>query len=505
MFPYLSVLVVLPTVGAILVKTFRGRSYVREIALGVALAELGLAIAMANAFSLDQAGVPQLNETHPWIPQIGASWALGVSGIGLVLVLLSTVLTPLVVLAAWKEDTDPRRAANYLALILFLESFMVGIFVARDLFLFYLLFEAMLIPLYFLIGLFGGEQRRYAAVKFLIYSLVGGLVMLVGVIALYVAGPGGDQGFLLDNLTGLTLDQTAERLMFLAFFFAFAIKAPMVPLHTWLPTVAQTARVGTTTLLVAVLDKVGTFGMLTLCLPLFPHASDWAAPVVIILAVVSVIYGALLAIGQQDLLRMVAYASISHFGLMVLGIFAFRQTAAEGASLYMLTHGLSTGALFLLVGFLAERRGSVSIEDFGGLQRVTPVLAGFFLIVGLSVLALPGLAPFVSEIMVLIGSFEVARVAVVVAAAGAILAALYILLAYQKVFTGPAPEGEAATTPDLSWRERVVIGPLIALMLVLGFAPGLALDALRAPAEVALDPVLTTTMGDVIEDAEVSE
>jgi NADH-quinone oxidoreductase subunit M len=500
MFPYLSVLVALPTIGAILVKALgRGRR-VREVALAIGLMELVLAIAMAIQFNPDRAGIPQFSETHSWIPQIGASWALGVSGLGLVLVLLATVLTPLVILAAWKDDADPVKAANYLALILFLESFMVGIFAARDLFLFYILFEAMLIPLYFLIGLFGGEQRRYAAVKFLVYSLVGGLVMLVAVVALYVAGPGGGQGFLLDNLTGLGLDQTAERLMFLGFFFAFAIKAPLVPLHTWLPTVAQTARPGTTALLVAVLDKVGTFGMLTLCLPLFPHASEWAAPVIIVFAVVSVVYGALLAIGQEDLLRLVAYASISHFGLMVLGIFAFRETAMEGAALYMLTHGLSTGALFLVIGFLAARRGSVSVKDFGGLQRVTPVLAGFFLIVGLSVLALPGLAPFVSEIMVLVGSFEVARIAVVVAAAGAILAALYILLAYQKVFTGPVPTGTSATTPDLNWREKLVVGPLVALLLVLGFLPGLALDVLREPAEAALAPIIAVT-----EDAEVSE
>ena len=496
MFPYLSVLVALPTVGAIAVMSLRGatRSRVRVVALAIALAELVLAIVTTTQFNSHRAGKIQLAEVHAWIPQIGASWALGVSGLGLVLVLLATVLTPLVIAAAWKEDTDNARAAKYLALILVLESFMVGIFVARDLFLFYVLFEAMLIPLYLLIGLFGGEQRRYAAVKFLLYSLVGGLVMLVGVVALYVAGPGGDQGFLIDKLTGLTLGQSPERLMFLSFFFAFAIKAPIVPLHTWLPTVAQTARPGTTTLLVAVLDKVGTFGMLTLCLPLFPHAAAWAAPVIIILAVVSIIYGALLAIGQEDLLRLVAYTSISHFGLIVLGIFSFRQTAVEGASLYMLTHGLSTGALFLVVGFLGARRGSVSVRDFGGLQKVVPVLAGFFLIVGLSSLALPGLAPFVSEIMVLIGSYPVARAAVIVAAFGAVLAALYILLAYQKVFTGPTPKALEGT-PDLSWRERLVVGPLVALMLILGFLPGLALDSLRAPSAAAIASVVTITEG----------
>jgi len=362
---------------------------------------------------------------------------------------------------------------------------MVLIFAARDVFLFYVAFEAMLIPLYFLIGLFGGEQRRYAAVKFLIFSLVGGLVMLAGVIALYGAGPGGSQGFLTDNLTGLTLSTTTERLIFVAFFVAFAIKAPMVPLHTWLPTVAQTARPGTTALLVAVLDKVGTFGMISLCLPLFPGASRWAAPVIIGFAVASIIYGALLAIGQKDLLRLVAYTSVSHFGVMVLGIFAFRQTALEGAAFYMLNHGLSTGALFLVVGFLVKRRGSAQIADFGGLQRVVPVLAGTFLIIGLSALALPGLSPFVSEIMVLVGAYPAARAAVIVAIVGVVLAALYILLAYQRIFTGPVREG-LEKTPDLSLREKLVTGPLIVAMVVLGFLPGLALTVVREPAAAAI-------------------
>lgn len=488
MFPYLTVLIVLPAAGAILVKVAGAKAWTRVLAVGIAFAEAALACAMAVEFNPDQAGQPQFEETHSWIPSIGASWALGVTGLGLALVLLAVVLTPLVMLAALKEDDNSMRMANYLALILLLESFAVGVFAARDLLLFYVFFEAMLIPLYFLIGLFGGEQRRYAAVKFLIYSLVGGLVMLVAVIALYSAGPGGEQGFLLDNLTGLALNETAERLMFLGFFLAFAIKAPVVPLHTWLPTVAQTARPGTTALLVSVLDKVGTFGMLTLCLPIFPHASDWAAPVIIVLAVVSIIYGALLAIGQHDLLRLIAYASISHFGLIVLGIFAFRQTAAEGAALYMLAHGLSTSALFLIVGFLVTRKGSVDIRDFGGLQRVTPVLAGFFLVAGLSALALPGLAPFVPEIMVLVGSFGAAQAAAIVAAAGTVLAALYILFAYQKVFTGPTPE--KATMADLSWREKVAVGPLLALLVVLGFLPGLALGILRDPAQDAIAEVL---------------
>jgi len=501
MFPFLTVLVLLPTVAAVVLftlpKSARGAS--RRVALGFALAELVLAVVMAANFDASTAGEQQFGELHSWIPQIGASWALGVNGIGLLLVLLSVVLTPLVILAGWKDDEDPDRRMKYLALILALEAFMVLIFAARDVFLFYVAFEAMLIPLYFLIGLFGGEQRRYAAVKFLIFSLVGGLVMLAGVIALYGAGPGGDQGFLTDNLRGLSLDTTTERLIFVAFFFAFAIKAPMVPLHTWLPTVAQTARPGTTTLLVAVLDKVGTFGMISLCLPLFPHASRWAAPVIIAFAVVSIIYGALLAIGQKDLLRLVAYTSVSHFGVMVLGIFALRQTSVEGSAFYMLNHGLSTGALFLVVAFLIQRRGSAQIADFGGLQKVVPVLAGTFLIIGLSALALPGLSPFVSEIMVLVGAYPAASVGVIVAIVGVVLAALYILLAYQKIFTGPVREG-LEKTPDLSWREKLVTGPLIVAMLVLGFVPGIAISVLRDP---VTDAITTAVPAD--SSAEVSE
>jgi NADH-quinone oxidoreductase subunit M len=484
MFPFLTVLVVLPAIGAGVLWALpaSARSRVREIALSITVVEFILAAVMFVQFDRDTAGAFQFAETYSWIAQIGTSWALGINGLGLAMVLLAVILTPLAILAGWREDTDIKKRTNYLALILLTQAFMVGIFVARDVFLFYVFFEAMLIPLYFLIGMFGGLQRRYAAVKFLIFSLVGGLVMLVGVIALYFQGPGGAQGFLTDNLTNIDFSTTAERLIFLSFFLAFAIKAPMFPLHTWLPDVAETARVGTTALLVAVLDKIGTFGMLTLCLVLFPEASRWAAPVIIVFAVISVLYGALLAIGQENMLRLVSFTSISHFGIMVLGIFAFQQTSIEGAALYMFNHGLSTGALFFVVGFLIVRRGSANIHDFGGLQKVVPVLAGTFLIIGMSALALPGLSPFVSEIMVLIGAWSTVPVAVVFATLGVVLAALYILLMYQRVFTGPTPKG-LKKTRELSLRERLVAWPLIGLMLILGFFPALAINYLREPAQ----------------------
>lgn len=497
MFPFLTVMVAVPAVGAALLWALPSglRTRSREIALGVVGLELVLAVALFAQFDTGAAGQIQFEETYAWIPQIGASWALGVNGIGLLMIVLAALLTPLAILAGWKDDAEePARRTHYLALVLLSLAFMVGIFAARDVFLFYVLFEAMLIPLYFLIGSFGGAQRRYAAVKFLLYSLVGGLIMLVGVVALYFQGPGGEQAFLTDNLTGLDLATSTERLIFLAFFLAFAIKAPMVPLHTWLPTVAENARPGTTALLVAVLDKIGTFGMLTLCVALFPEAARWAAPVIILFAVISVIYGALLAIGQKDMLRLVAFTSVSHFGIMVLGIFAFTQTSIEGAALYMFNHGLSTGALFLAVGFLIARRGTADVTAYGGLQRIVPVFAGTFLVIGLSALALPGLSPFISEIMVLVGSFETARVAVIVSAVGVVLAALYVLLTYQKVFTGPVREG-LEDTAELSTRERVVLWPLVILMLILGFLPGIALDTVREPAADIVATVSTEEAG----------
>jgi NADH-quinone oxidoreductase subunit M len=503
--PWLTLLILWPLVGALVLWALPGaapadggpttgaRRWSRQIALGFALVEVALGVAALLAFDTGAAAVHQLSETHQWIPQLGVSYAVGVDGVGLALVLLSIVLVPVVVLAAWREQGSSAGATNrlrhYLALVLVLTSFMVAVFAARDVFLFYVLFEAMLIPVYFMIGAFGGPQRRYAAVKFLLFSLAGGLVMLAGVIALYLNGPRGEQGFLVDNLVGnLDLSTSTERWLFLAFFLAFAVKAPMFPVHTWLPDAAEQAPAGTSTLLVGVLDKVGTFGMLTLCLPLFPDAARWAAPVIIVLAVISIFYGALLAIGQQNLFRLVAYTSVSHFGFIVLGIFAFTSTSIAGSSFYMVNHGLSTGALFLLVGFLAARRGSARIEDFGGLQKVTPVLAGTFLVAGLSALSLPGLSTFVSEFLVVVGTFAANRPAAVVAVVAVVLAAVYVLWTYQRIFTGPVRD-ELASTPDIGARERWVVGPLIALMLVLGFYPAPALQLVDQPAAESVTQV----------------
>lgn len=500
--PWLTILTVIPAIGALILWLLpKGTAKnAPQIALGVSLVELAVLVGAFFAFDVSTAGTYQFVEQHAWIPQIGASYALGVNGVAFLLVALSVVLVPLVILAAWKEqgvgtatgeaaDIAANRLRHYLALVMILTTFMVLIFSARDVFLFYVVFEAMLIPVYFMIGSFGyGARRRYAAIKFLLFSLVGGLIMLVAVIALYAKSGGSETAFLVENLAALQLDPTFEKWVFLGFFIAFAIKAPMFPVHTWLPDTTQHAPAGTSVLLVGVLDKIGTFGMLTLCLPLFPNASQWAAPVIVVLAVISIVYGGLLAIGQRDIMRMIAYTSVSHFGFIVLGIFTFTAEGTAGSSFYMVNHGLSTGLLFLVAGFLILRSKSGESQlmaDFGGMQRITPILAGVFLVAGLSALAMPGLSTFVSEIMVIIAAFGVNKWAAVFAASGVILAALYVLLAYQKIFTGAKNE-ELVGKPDLSGREKWVAAPLIALMLLLGFLPNLALQYFEEPAAASV-------------------
>ncbi|MEO7131198.1 MAG: NADH-quinone oxidoreductase subunit M [Dermatophilaceae bacterium] len=494
--PWLTILGLVPLVGAFVVAFLPGSAEnAKRIALGTSLVTLVIGIVAATTFHVGSSSQFQLGEQMSWIPQLGVSYALGVDGIALVLILMSLVLTPICILAAWRDVSEsergPQRVKTYFALLLVLETFMVGVFAATDVFLFYVFFEAMLIPVYFLIGHYGGPRRQYAAMKFLLFSLTGGLLMLVAVIALYLQGPGGADGFLISKLTGLNLDPTTGRLLFVGFFVAFAIKAPMFPFHTWLPDAATEATPATATLLVGVLDKVGTFGMIRFCLQLFPEASAWATPVVVVLAVVSVVYGALLAIGQTDMMRLIAYTSVSHFGFIVLGIFAFTGVGGAGASLYMLNHGFSTAALFLFAGMFIYRRGSKRIPDYGGWQRVTPVLAGVFLVAGMSTLALPGLANFVSEFLVLVGTFPTQPVAAVIATSGIILAAIYILLMYKRMATGPRPEGLSGVR-DLSVREKFVAAPLVAFLLIIGFYPNVALKVINPAVHTSLAQVHQT-------------
>lgn len=475
-----------------------GAENAKRVAFGFSLATLAVVVAMALRFDTGASGL-QFEQTHDWIPRFGVHYAVGVDGIALVLILLSAVLVPLVMLAAWREHEDRADGgAGYFALILVLQAMMVGVFAATDVFLFYVFFEAMLIPVYFMIGRYGrGEQRARAAVKFLLYSLAGGLIMLVAVIGVYVVGG----TFLWTELTGsggalAGIDTELAVWLFLGFFIAFAIKAPMWPVHTWLPDAAQASRPGTAVLLVGVLDKVGTYGMLRYCLELFPSAVSAFVWPVVALSLVSIVYGAILAIGQSDMMRLVAYTSVSHFGFITLGIFALTEQAQAGAALYMVNHGFATGALFLVVGFLISRRGSAEIADYGGVQKVAPVLAGAFLVAGLAGLGLPGLAPFVSEFLVLIGVYAFSPVAAVIAVLGVVLAALYILWMFQRTMTGPTPE-RLSGLKDLNVREKWAVGPLLALLIVFGLYPQPMLDA--------IDPAVERTVQIGTEDASAAD
>ncbi len=491
----LTVMAATPLVGALIVtampRTTHRAPMVKSVAVGFSLLTLVLSLAMMANYEVGAGGY-QLTEQHTWIEQFGAYYSVGVNGIGVTLILLTTVLTPIVVLSAWDDRLPGNRSVNsYLAWMLVLEGLAIGVFSATDAFLFYVLFEATLVPIYFLIGSYGGPHRSYAAVKFLIYNLVGGLLMLASIIGLYVVTAGqGEASYLLSDLTSLEVGTTTERLLFIGFMAAFAIKAPLWPFHTWLPDAAASATPSTSVLMVSVIDKIGTFGMLRWCLEIFPGASEWASPVVIGLAVVSILYGALLAIGQDDIRRLVAFTSVSHFGFIVLGIFVFTSTATAGATLYMFNHGLSTAALFLVTGIMIARRGSASIGDFGGVQKLAPIMSGVLLIAGLSSLSLPGLAPFISEFMVLAGTFTRTPVAAVLATLGIVLAALYILIMYQRTMTGPLREGNEGVH-DLQPREVAALAPAIVLIVGLGFYPQPVLNVINP----AVDEVVSQVGG----------
>ncbi|HIW68711.1 MAG TPA: NADH-quinone oxidoreductase subunit M [Candidatus Dietzia merdigallinarum] len=521
----LTALWLIPLLGAVVVVVLpkSATRAARPLALITSLLALGVAIAVAAGF---EAGGEQYQwvESRPWIPAFGATYSLGVDGVALVMVLLATALMPLLLLAGWRDgggsgssggadgaggsggDTDSRHAQAYPALMLATQALALVTFLSLDVLLFYVAFEAMLIPLYFLIGMFGGGEkgarddgtwRSRAAVRFLIYNLLGGLVMLAALITLYAytaaadLGPGGGGTFDHRVITAAVADGSlqippgAMLWLFAGFTLAFAIKAPLWPFHSWLPGAAVAATPASAVLMMAVVDKVGTFAMLRYSLPLFPEAARTAAPVIITLAVISVIYGGLMAIAQSDMLRLIAYASISHFGFIVLGIFAGTTQGAAGSTLYMVNHGLATAALFLVTGFLVHRRRTREIGDYGGVQQVAPVLAGVFLIAGLATLSLPGLAPFISEFLVFVGTFGPYPVAAVLGTATFVLAAVYVLWTYQRVFGGPVKEG-AAKLPDLSTRERVVLAPLVVALVVLGFFPQPALDV--------IDPAVTATV-----------
>ncbi len=490
--PWLTILLLLPIVGSVVLVFLPARasaSAPKLIAIGFSVVTLLLGLALAIGYN--PSGGMQFTEDLEWIKLFGAHYALGLDGIGLTLVLLTVILTPVVMLASWNDgDLGRWGAKGFFAWVLALEGLSIGVFAATDVFLFYVFFEATLIPVYFLVAGYGGPGRVRAAVKFLLFSLAGGLVMLASVVALYVESAKTDGGptYLISELADIDFGTSIGRWMFVGFFIAFAIKAPMFPVHTWLPDTTENATPGTSVLLVSVLDKIGTFGMIRFCLELFPEASRWATPVVVVLALISILYGAFMAIGSNNIPRLIAYSSVSHFGFIVLGIFVMNSQGLSGANLYMFNHGLSTAALFLVTGFLISRRGSALISDYGGVEKVAPVLAGLFLVSGLSALSLPGLSPFISEMMVIVGAFVHSPWAASFAVLGIVLVAIYILWMYQRTMTGPVREGVVGMR-DLNLREIGALAPLLLLIVVLGFFPKPLLDVINPSVEHTMSEV----------------
>src|SRR6516165_9418032 len=520
-FPWLTVAGAVPLAGGLVLALIPGlpadsaeadrqarQALAKWLALGFSLLTLLVVIIIAVKFRV---GGPnyQFTEVYSWIPAFGVHYALGVDGIALVLILMTVVLMPVVILASWHDaegsaaaggTTPPARPQHsvktYFALMLTLETMLIGVFAATDVFLFYVFFEAMLVPMYFMIGSYGVGKRQYAAVKFLLYSLLGGLLMLVAVIALYVystksAATGYHGSFLFSELIHVSLSPAVQKWLFLGFFIAFAIKAPLWPFHTWLPDAAAAATPGAAVLLVGVLDKVGTFGMLRYCFELFPSGAKYFTPLVLTLAVIGILYGAIVAIGQQSMKRLIAYTSVSHFGFIALGIFAMTSQGVSGATFYMVNHGFATGALFILVGFMISRRGTDRIADFGGVQKVAPLLAGMFLISGLAMLSLPGLSTFVSEFLVLVGTFSRYKVPAIIATTGVILAAIYVLWMYQRAMNGPVRD-EVAGMPDLRPRELLAVAPLVVLLIFAGVYPKPVLDIINPAVRVTMTQVHTT-------------
>ena len=475
----LTLLILLPLVGAVVTAFVPTRRLAKTVGLGFSVATLAAGIAALVQY--DVGGGMQLTETYVWIEALGVHYALGVDGLGLLMVLLTVVLVPIVLLAGWHESDEPGNngSTSFFAWTLALEAMSLAVFTATDVLLFYVVFEATLIPAYFLIGGFGRSGRGRAATKFLIYQLAGGLIMLVSVIGLYVVSANnGNPSFLLTDLAAIDIDPITQRWLFVGFFIAFAIKAPMFPVHTWLADTTEKATTGTSVLLVCILDKIGTFGMLRFCLGLLPDASQWATPVVVVLALVSIIYGALVAIGQDDVLRLIGLTSLSHFGFIVLGIFVFSSTGGTGAILYMVNHGIATALMFLVAGFLIRRTGTASIREMGGVEKTAPVLAGFFLVAGLAACGLPGLAPFVSELMVIIAAFDYHWVVGSVSVLAIVLAAFYALWLYQRTMTGPGRPGVAPVT-DLDRREVGLLAPLLLALVLFGFYPSPLLDVIN--------------------------
>jgi NADH-quinone oxidoreductase subunit M len=482
-FPILSSLVALPLVGAVLLLVMADDDrQVRKVALAVSVLVFAETLLLWLRFAPGSADF-QFVERHEWIPAFGVHYAVGVDGISLMLLVLTGFLTPLALLGSWESVHEKTRA--FCISVLLLESAMIGVFISIDLFLFYVFWDAMLIPMYFLIGIWGYERRVYAAVKFILYTMAGSVLMLLAILGLaYLhSTTAGNYSFDLLDLYALKVPSNLQFWFFLAFAVAFAIKVPLFPFHTWLPDAHVEAPTAGSVILAGVLLKMGTYGLVRFAFPLFPDAATFFAPYLGALAVIGIVYGALVAMVQPDMKKLVAYSSVSHLGFVVLGIAAMNTQGVEGAVYQMLNHGVSTGGLFLIVGMLSDRRHTRLIAEYGGLKRVMPRLVAVFLIVTLSSIGLPGLNGFVGEFLILLGAFRVDARLAAIAATGVILSATYMLWMFQRVNYGPVTNEKNAQLPDLRPREWVVIAPIIAAAVIMGVFPNLFLRPIEPAVE----------------------
>jgi NADH-quinone oxidoreductase subunit M len=494
----LTVLTFFPLLGTFALLLLKGDDHVwiRRLALVTSVIEFILSLLLLRSFDLGIGGYQTATEeVYSWIPSLQIHYHLGIDGISLFLVLLTTFLTPLAVLCSWNSIHD--HVKEFFAMLLVLEMGMVGVFCSLDLFLFFLFWEVMLIPMYFLIGVWGHGRKVYAALKFILYTMLGSILMLVAILWLYHLSGTFDlvaiQSMLSSNPPGLTLSWNTELLLFLAFMLAFAIKVPLFPLHTWLPDAHTEAPTAGSVILAGVLLKMGTYGMLRFCLPLFPAAAHRCAPVIAVLAIIGIVYAALVAMVQHDLKRLVAYTSVSHLGFVVLGIFVFNPTAMEGAVYQMLNHGVSTGVLFLVCGMLYDRRHTYEIKEYGGLAKPMPILCAFFLFACLSSLALPMLNGFVGEFMILIGVFDSQHFAWASwAATGAILSAVYLLWAYQRVALEKVTVEKNNSLPDASARERLILIVASVVILFMGIFSPMFTHRMDATTNALLEQMRTT-------------